>query len=130
MIVGAFGEVIFRTSSFDITTFKNLSRKHSYKFAEHEVIKGKPYLQFIGENLEQISLDIVLDKGFIALYKDCRECRNMLLAMAKTGNAHSFVIGTTYLGEYVLESIDEKDRQILGNCITRMDLILNLKEYH
>lgn len=130
MIVGSFGTLEFRTSSFDITTFKNLSRKRDFTFSQHEVVRGKPYLQFVGEALERISFDMVFDRALSPLPKDCRKSRDELAAMAKTGNAFPLVIGTVFLGNYVIESIQEKDREILGNAITRMDLSVSLKEYH
>ncbi len=100
MLVGSLGTFLFRTSSFDVTTFKNLARKRNYNFSEHEVVKGKPYLQFAGEALEEITFDMVLD------------------------------IGTKYLGNFVIRDISEKDKEILGNLITRMELSVSLKEYH
>lgn len=83
MIVGSFGNITFRTSSFDVRTFKHLARKRSYAFSEHEVVSGKPYLQFGHENLETISFDMVLDRGLNPLSHDCRECRDLLDDMAK-----------------------------------------------
>ena len=81
MLVGSLGTFLFRTSSFDVTTFKNLARKRNYNFLEHEVVKGKPYLQFAGEALEEITFDMVLDRGLNPLPKDCSKqrdgaCRN------------------------------------------------------
>ena len=130
MLVGSLGTFLFRTSSFDVTTFKNLARKRNYNFSEHEVGKDKPYLQFAGEALEEITFDMVLDRGLNPLPKDCSKQRDELAAMAKTGNAFALVIGTKYLGNFVIRDISEKDREILGNLITRMDLSVTLKEYH
>lgn len=130
MIVGSFGNITFRTSSFDVTTFKNLARKRTYSFSEHEVVSGKPYLQAGHEGLETLTFDIVLDKALNPLPKDCRECRDMLDEMLKTGDAFPFVLGTSYIGDYVIENIAEKDNLILGNMIVRMDLAVSLKEYH
>ena len=62
--------------------------------------------------------------------KTCSKQRDELAAMAKTGNAFALVIGTKYLGNFVIRDISEKDREILGNLITRMDLSVSLKEYH
>lgn len=130
MLVGSFGSVEFRTSSFDINTFKNLSRKRAFAFARHEAAKGKPYLQFVGEDLETLSFDMVFDRALNPLPKDCRKSRDELVNMARTGNAFPLVIGTSFIGNFVIESITEKDREILGNAVTRMDLSVSLKEYH
>ena len=129
MVAGSFGSLEFCTSSFDVTTFKNLARKRDYRFSRHEVVHGKPYLQFVGEDLESVSFDMVFDRALNPLPKDCRKSRDELVAMAKTGNAFPLVVGTVFLGNYVIESIQEKDREILGNAITRMDLSVSLKEY-
>lgn len=77
MIVGSFGILTFRTSSFDVRTFKNLARKRSYSFSEHEVVSGKPYLQRGHENLETITFDMVLDRGLNPLPVDCRKSRDL-----------------------------------------------------
>lgn len=130
MIVGSFGNITFRTSSFDVTTFKNLTRKRTFSFTEHEVVSGKPYLQRGHEGLETITFDMVLDKALNPLPKDCRECRDMLSEMQSTGDAYPLVIGTKFIGNYVIEEINEKDKQILGDFVTRMDLAVSLKEYH
>lgn len=130
MIVGSFGILTFCTSSFDVRTFKNLVRKRSYSFSEHEVVSGKPYLQRGHENLETITFDMVLDRGLNPLPVDCRKSRDLLDTMLQTGDAYPLVIGTRYIGNYVIENIEEKDKEILGNIITRMDLTVSLKEYH
>ena len=125
MIAGSFGNITFRTSSFDVTTFKNLVRKRAFTFSEHEVVSGKPYLQRGHEGLETITFDMVLDKALNPLPKDCRECRDMLSEMQSTGDAYPLVIGTSYIGSYVIEEINEKDKQILGDFVTRMDLAVS-----
>ena len=89
-------------SSFDVTTFKNLARKRTFSFTEHEVVSGKPYLQRGHEGLEVITFDMVLDKALNPLPKDCRECQDKLCEMQSTGDAVPLVIGTSYIGNYVL----------------------------
>lgn len=82
------------------------------------------------ENLETITFDMVLDRGLNPLPVDCRKSRDLLDTMLQTGDAYPLVIGTRYIGNYVIENIEEKDKEILGNIITRMDLTVSLKEYH
>lgn len=130
MLVGSFGTILFRTSSFDITTFKNLQRKRQYHFTRHDVVNGKSCLHFAGEALESITFDFVFDRALNPLLKDCGKYRDMLVEMAGTGNAFPLVIGTAFLGNFVVENIEEKDKEILGNIITRMDLSVSLTEYH
>lgn len=59
--VGNLGKLItFRVSSKKVQTFSEMSRKVSGRWAEHETIKGKPKSEFLGADLQEISLSIVL----------------------------------------------------------------------
>lgn len=51
MIYATLGKI-----TFELLTITGLDEKCSYQFAEHQVIEGKPLLQFIGDNLDETSL--------------------------------------------------------------------------
>lgn len=52
------------TVVFEPLPVESLDEKHSYNFAEHQVIEGKPLLQFIGDGLDETSLGLRLHVSF------------------------------------------------------------------
>lgn len=49
---------------FEPLPVESLDERYSYAYAEHQVIEGKPLLQFIGDNLDETNLGIRLHFSF------------------------------------------------------------------
>ena len=62
--IGSFGSVIFRVSSTQIKTFDELSRHVAAKFADHEVAGKKPISEKTGEELDQITFNIQINRDY------------------------------------------------------------------
>lgn len=50
--------------TFELLTVAGLDEKYAYQFAEHQVIEGKPLLQFIGDNLDETNLALRFHVSF------------------------------------------------------------------
>lgn len=104
MSIATFGPVVFEVSSSRVRTFKTLKRHGKAVFARHDVIGGKPLLQFTGLDLEEISFTIRLDVSFGL--NPVREI-NALRAMRDAGKEHPLLVGGENFGSFVLEGFDE-----------------------
>ncbi|MGL5854920.1 MAG: phage tail protein, partial [Cetobacterium sp.] len=60
MIVGSLGKIVFMVSSKYIKTIDELKMENSVDYAEHKIIKGKPKLEFLNENLKTATFNIRL----------------------------------------------------------------------
>ena len=61
--IGSFGSVIFQVSSSHIKTFDELSRHVAAKFADHEVAGKKPVSEKTGEELDEVTFNIQLNRS-------------------------------------------------------------------
>ena len=114
-VIGVFGDVPFICSEGMVLTFSKLTRDRQARWAKHEVIGQKPVLEWVGEDLNTISMTIRLDTnlgvpplaGFLALEK-----------MQASKEPHFLLIGGEPLGRYVINSVSEnrKFHTGLGVC--------------
>lgn len=105
MLLAAYGSIPFYCSYGKVLTFNDLSVERGAKWAQHEVIGGKPVLEWTGEELVRVSLSIRFDTGLgmppvIGL--------NHLKKMLENRKWKPLVVGMEYIGRFVIESISEE----------------------
>lgn len=127
MPIATFGPVVFETSADVIRTFDGLSRSGSARWAAHEVIGQAPITEYLGPELEEISLNIRLDVSFGINPID--EI-NLLRYLRATGEANTLVIGGQGMGQYVAISVQEEWTRVdrWGRLLIAA-VALKLKEY-
>lgn len=60
--VGSLGDIQFQVTDVEnIFTFDGYSRSSSSRVAKHDVINGKPILEFMGPDLQEISFEIKIN---------------------------------------------------------------------
>ncbi|MDM7320225.1 MAG: phage tail protein [Fervidobacterium sp.] len=85
-----------------ITYYNSLEESLSVNYAEHNVIEGKPRLQFIGDNLETIKISLNFHASFC---KPEEELKKLKEAMLKH-EALPFVFGNgLFKGKYVITEL-------------------------
>jgi phage protein U len=120
----ALGDIRFDLPAY--VTGTGMQRRQA--FARHDRIQGKPVLQAIGTDLEQISIDIVFHIEFTDPELEIVRLR----AAADRQDPLPLIYGNgTYKGRYVIESIDETVRNTdgQGNLI-KLTARLALLEWH
>lgn len=131
--VGSFGEVAFycRASKQqnEILSFHDLQKNSSASFAEHERNGLKPYLEYNGEGLDELSLVVEADARYGVRPLEVQE---KLYAMKETGQAEAFVLGGQRVGNnpFVITGISEvfKTLYVDGRPIA-LSFQMTLKEY-
>ena len=115
-VVGVFGNVPFVCSHGKVLTFSKLTRERKTRWARHEVIGKKPALEWIGEDLNSVSLDIRFDMN---LGTPPIVCLKALEKMQGSKEPHILLIGGEMLGRYVIESVSEnrKFHSGAGVCV-------------
>lgn len=98
------GPISFRL----ITYFEGVTNKQSWDYAKHDVIEGKPRLQFMGGALEEVTIDLLFHVSYC----------NPEAEMAKlriAGTMHTalpFIYGSgQYVGMFVVKQIQSTTRQ-------------------
>jgi|GEM_PF-691585 len=112
---------------FELLPIESLDERYSYDFAEHQVIEGKPLLQFIGDKLDETNIGIRFHFAFC----DPEEQFDLLKAEADRHEALPFLFATgKKLGYYVICDISKTTVMTADNgrrlCI---EARLQLKEY-
>ena len=104
-VIGTLGSLHFVCAYGKVLTFSDLTRQHSTRWAKHDVIGGKPVLEYVGENLASVSFKVRFDTSLgvpplagLWHLKKMRENR-----LYKT-----LIIGGEYLGRFVIESGSEE----------------------
>lgn len=126
-VVGIFGKLPFVCSESVMLTFSKLSRERKARWAKHDVIGKKPTLEWIGEDLNSVSLSIRLDTNLgvppIVGFK-------LIEKMQASKEPHILLIGGEMLGRYVIDSVSETRKFHTGLGICQVaEVTLNLTEY-
>lgn len=127
MQLGAFGNIVFETSDSRIRTWNRMSRKGTARFARHVVSEGKPRLEFLGADLEEINLVIRLNaqhgldpEAELAALREIRDA----------GQEKTLVVGGRVIGKFVLEEISEEHQRHSGSGLLLLaDATIKLTEY-
>ena len=124
--IGSFGSVIFRVSSTQIKTFDELSRRVAAKFADHEVAGKKPISEKTGEELDQITFNIQLNRAYCKPEQELLTLNKIL----SSGVANRLIIGTRNLGKFTLREFEENLTHVGKNgALLFVDLSVTLVEY-
>lgn len=110
-----------------ITYFDSLESTSRVNYAEHEVIEGKPRLQYIGEALDEITIKISLHTGFC---KPEEELKKIKEAMKKYEPLDFIFASGAYKGKYVIEEITSTVIQTFEDgTVQAIEATLKLKEW-
>lgn len=124
--LGLLGAIPFVCSTSVVMTFKDLQVERSDRWATHEVIGGKPKLEYIGPQLNQVSFSMQLNSALgvtpLAALVALRE-------LMELHEPQRLLIGPDYMGKFIIESISEsrKYHNGLGICVSA-EVTLNLRE--
>jgi len=106
MQIGSMGSIPFVVSHSKMRTFHDYGRSGSGRWAKHDLVGRKPVLEFLGPDVEKISLKIQLraDHGI----NPERELER-LREMRDTGEAFPFILGGTPVSDeyWTIESLGE-----------------------
>ena len=119
---------VFGDIYFDLPTyFDGLNTACNAEFAEHKVIEAKPRLQYTGDQLNEINIEIALHAFFCIPQDNLEQLRDALA----DHKARDFSFGNgEYLGSYVLTSLQETAQQTdAEGRLIEVRAHLTLKEY-
>jgi len=126
-ILGVWGDIVFEVSLEAIRGLKELYRRATWKYAEHEVVKGKNRLQALGRQLDEVEIKAVLAHPFV---KPAQELKK-LKEKADEKKAYPLVIGDEYFGDFVLEELSEDWVETDSEGHPRVvEISMKLKEYY
>lgn len=124
--IGSFGEIIFTVNDSYIKTFDELSRRAAAKFADHEVAGKKPISEFTGEELDEVTFNIQLNRRYGLPERDL----SSLNRIKSSGKASRLMIGSRNLGKFTLREFEENLTHVGKNGILLfVDVSLTLVEY-
>ena len=106
IVIGAFGTLIFEVSAQRVITFDNYKRTTKAKYAKHEIIGRPPVSEFVGRELESITLTITL---ISCLGVTPEEEALKLRDICQRGEPNFLIIGNTVYGEneFVITDVSE-----------------------
>lgn len=127
MSIATLGPVVFEVNSSVVRTWKTLRRTGKAAFARHEVVDGKPRLQFTGEDIDEVSLTMTLNA---ALGVNPLNEIKILREIKAEGKEQRLVIGGENFGKFVLETFEDEWRKTDGRGrLLVADVQLHLLEY-
>jgi phage protein U len=128
--LGTLGDISFRVSAWDdIHTFDDLTRSAKSRTASHEIIGQKPLTEYLGPDLQTLSLKIKLHAQRGVHPRDEVE---KLIEYCESGQVLTFTVGGKKMGKnkWLIESVGEavKYYDNKGNILAS-EVDLTLKEY-
>ena len=128
--IGNLGKLItFKVSSKKVLTFNDMTRKVSSRWAEHEVIRGKPKTEFLGAALQEVSLTIILSS---MLGVKPRKTLERIRKAVEKGEHFTFVIGGKAVSKNkwkITEASETWDIIMSKGELVQAKLELTLSEY-
>lgn len=125
-MIGTLGDLTFTVSSNKVFTYKDLTIKSGVRVAEHDSLQSKPTLEFIGENLDEISLkfDLRVENKINPVTEF-----NKLKDKMKKAEELLFFVGDKKIGKFIIVDLSQEYRRIdnLGNILA-LGVDVNLKE--
>ena len=129
MQVGSMGDIPFVVSYGKIRTFSDYGRSGSGRWAKHDLIGRKPVMEFLGPDVEKISMKIQLrtDHGI-----NPESELGRLRKMRDTGAVFPFILGGAPVSDnyWLLEDIGENvSYWRAGGKILSVSVDITLNEY-
>ncbi len=129
MQVGSMGDIPFVVSYGKIRTFSDYGRSGSGRWAKHDLIGRKPVMEFLGPDVEKISMKIQLrtDHGI-----NPESELERLRKMRDTGAVFPFILGGAPVSDnyWLLEDIGENvSYWRAGGKILSVSVDITLTEY-
>lgn len=129
--LGSWGkDLIFSVSSEKVLTFKKMGRETSGRWANHVPTYGKPKREFLGAELEQLSIDITLN-AFLGV--NIEKTLKKLRGAVKTGRANYLLLGGKRVANYkytLIKVSEEYNTVYHDGFISEADVRLTFMEYH
>lgn len=130
MQVGSMGDIPFVVTYGKIRTFSDYGRSGSGRWAKHDLIGRKPVMEFLGPDVEKVSMKIQLrtDHGI-----NPESELGRLRKMRDTGAVFPFILGGAPVSDnyWLLEDIGENVRSYwrAGGKILSVSVDITLTEY-
>lgn len=129
MYIGSLGPIVFSVSSLLVLTPNNIARTAGKRTTKHEVIKGKPRLEYLGADLQTFKFDITLSAEHGVRP---RMMLDLLTEMAENGLAYPLQIGGRPVGKnlWSLDSVSESwDNLYSMGELSQATVNISLTEY-
>lgn len=109
-----------------MTGWRTLEGTEAETVAKHELAGGKPLLQHVGSELDELKVQIILDRAWCDVPKELDALRSLL----KSQRAHPLVFGNgVYRGRFVLLKLDTKvEVATQVGKVERVEATLSLQE--
>src|SRR5579871_4083352 len=99
-VFAALGEILFQV----VGSPEGMRSSRGWSYAEHKVVEDLPRLQWVGDELEEITLEL----KFHAQFANPAESRDLIYAAADTHLALPLVFMTgRYAGDFVIVKAEE-----------------------
>ncbi|KKP40312.1 MAG: hypothetical protein UR30_C0005G0093 [Candidatus Peregrinibacteria bacterium GW2011_GWC2_33_13] len=110
-----------------ITYFNGIEESQKHNYAVHQTIESKPKLQYIGDELDEMTIKLNFHSSFCAPETEIKKIKDA----ARLHEEMPFILGNgRYLGKYVIEEITSTTQQTdkSGNLIS-IESKIRLKEW-
>lgn len=128
--IGNLGKLItFQVSSKKVLTFNDMEREVSGRWVVHDVIKGKPKSEFLGADLQEVSLSVLL---LSTMGVKPRKTLESIKKATERGERFTFVIGGKPVSKnkWVITRTSETWDVIFSKGeLVQARIELNLREY-
>jgi len=128
--IGRWGQILsFRTSKRKMLTFQDMQHSADVQVQEHSVIVGKPKLQFVAPNLEEVSFTMEINALH---YKKPASVMRLLLDAMQSGVYAPLVIGgRVVLQKAMLTKVGTDFETVLSKGkIFSIKVDVSMKEYN
>ena len=129
MPIGSLGPIIFEVSSSKARTFKDMKRNTKGRYGSHEIIGGKPVIEFMGPDGEELSFTMQFS---VAWGLNPQEEIQKIRELCEKGEVNYLVLCNTPIGEnpWAVDSVSESVDIVDNNGrIIASQIDITLREY-
>lgn len=127
-MIGTLGNIVFSCSGYYVKTFSELTKTSSIRSAQHDVIGGRPVVEFLGDDLSSLSFNMTFNEQFGTSPDD--ELDN-LEYIKRNGIVCTLIIGERVYGEFLINNLSSKfDIFHRDGRLTKASVSIELMEYN
>lgn len=129
MAIASWGDITFRVNSDKVFTFRKMKRSYTARWNDHNIIGKRPKSEFLGPDLDEISIEVILDAELGVRPRDMMQ---QFRSAAKSGRVAYFYVGGSKVASnrFRITQGTENWNEIWNNGeLVRATATLTFKEY-
>lgn len=127
--IAKWGDAVFKVNANQVLSFSKMRHSYSTRWTSHNIIGQKPKMEFQGSDMDEVSIEIVLDAE---LGVNPRNILKYFQSEAEKGSVHYFYVGGQKVTDeklYIASGTENWNKIWSGGELVKASASLTFGEY-